>query len=140
MSDFRYNCLYFTTNRLSRVITKMADEEFAPTGFSPMYGYLLLLVIEDPGSAQKKLAEQLDIAPSTLTRFIEKLERRGLVHRQTQGKTVLVYPTDEGRALENEIQMASKRLHQRYERVLGKDASDLLSQELVHSSDQLEEE
>ncbi|MCL1631704.1 MarR family transcriptional regulator [Sporolactobacillus sp. CPB3-1] len=138
MSDFRYNCLYFTTNRLSRIITKMADEAFAPTGFSPMYGYLLLLIIEDPGSAQKKLAEQLDIAPSTLTRFIEKLEQRGLVHRTTHGKTVLVYPTDAGRALENEIHMASKRLHQMYERILGKTASDLLSRELVNSSDQLE--
>lgn len=139
MSDFRYNCLYFTTNRLSRVITKMADEEFAPTGFSPMYGYLLLLVIEDPGSTQKKLAEQLDIAPSTLTRFIEKLERRELVRRKTQGKTVLVYPTASGRALEQEIRNASNRLHQRYERVLGKEASDLLSQELVRSSDELKE-
>ncbi|EST12612.1 MarR family winged helix-turn-helix transcriptional regulator [Sporolactobacillus laevolacticus] len=139
MGDFLKDCLYFTTNRLSRVITKMADEEFATTGFSPMYGYLLLLVIRDPGSTQKKLADQLDIAPSTLTRFIEKLEGKGLVNRTAQGKSVLVYPTENGKALEEEIRMASKRLHNRYEQILGKETAGFLSKELVRSSDQLEE-
>ncbi|MCO7175822.1 MarR family winged helix-turn-helix transcriptional regulator [Sporolactobacillus kofuensis] len=140
MGDFLKDCLYFTTNRLSRAITKMADEEFAPTGFSPMYGYLLLLVIRDPGSTQKQLADQLDIAPSTLTRFIEKLERKRLVIRTAQGKSVRVYPTENGKTLEDEIRRASNRLHVRYEKILGKETADLLSKELVRSTDQLEAE
>ena len=38
--SYLHDCLFFTTNRLSRAITKMAEEEFAMTGLTPMYGYV----------------------------------------------------------------------------------------------------
>ncbi|MGO4274416.1 MarR family winged helix-turn-helix transcriptional regulator, partial [Paenibacillus sp. TAF58] len=77
--DFLQTCLFFTANRLSRSITKMAEEEFAATGLSPMYGYLIRLVNSAPGISQKELAEKLYVTASTLTRFIDKLEGRQLV-------------------------------------------------------------
>ncbi|GFZ88605.1 hypothetical protein GCM10008018_38320 [Paenibacillus marchantiophytorum] len=136
--DFLHTCLFFTTNRLSRLITKMAEEEFAPTGLTPMYGYLIRLVNNTPGISQKELAEKLSIAASTLTRFIDKLEGKQLVERKVQGKTVLVYPTPKGTELETEIRKASKRLHQRYCEILGEETAVLLSQNLEITSDQLE--
>lgn len=135
---FLHTCLFFTTNRLSRAITRMAEEEFAPTGLTPMYGYLVRLVNGSPGTTQKELAEKLHITASTLTRFIDKLEGKQLVERKVQGKTVLVYPTEKGRALEPAIRQASKSLNQRYTAILGREAADELSSMLEESSAQLE--
>ncbi|SFL53488.1 DNA-binding transcriptional regulator, MarR family [Paenibacillus sp. 1_12] len=136
--EFLFDCLFFTANRLSRAITKMAEEEFAPTGLTPMYGYLIRLVIGDPGISQKELSEKLHITPSTLTRFIDKLEAKQLVERKVQGKTVLVYPLPKGKELEDAIRLSSKNLHRRYDAILGKEAADLLSKEIVLSSELLE--
>ncbi|MEI0740299.1 winged helix-turn-helix domain-containing protein [Paenibacillus sp. JTLBN-2024] len=60
---FLHTCMYFTTNRLSRAITRLADEAFAMTGLAPAYGYLVRLVIANPGITQKELSEKLYITP-----------------------------------------------------------------------------
>ncbi|MBP1989860.1 MarR family winged helix-turn-helix transcriptional regulator [Paenibacillus eucommiae] len=125
--SFLHNCLFFTANRLSRAITKIAEEEFAVTGLTPMYGYLIRLVNGTPGITQKELSEKLSVTASTLTRFIDKLESRQLVERQVHGKTVLVYPTPKGKELEDVIRGASKSLQARYQAILGIEASTQLS-------------
>lgn len=135
---FLHNCLYFTANRLSRAITRMADEAFATTGLTPAYGYLIRLVIGTPGITQKELSEKLYITPSTLTRFIDKLEGKQLVQRKGQGKTVLVYPTDKGKELEQSLRQASQRLKEMYDAILGKEAAMILTRDLETSSEQLE--
>ncbi|MFD2368950.1 MarR family winged helix-turn-helix transcriptional regulator [Brevibacillus sp. GCM10020057] len=135
---FLEDCLYFTANRLSRAITRMADEAFATTGLTPAYGYLIRLVIGSPGITQKELSEKLSITPSTLTRFVDKLEAKQLVERKVHGKTVMVYPTEKGVELGPALRQASKKLKRLYEEILGKQLSDQLTQYLASSSKQLE--
>lgn len=137
--SFLTNCLFFTANRLSRAITKIAEEEFAETGLTPMYGYLIRLAIGTPGISQKELAEKLSVAPSTLTRFVDKLEARKLVERRVLGKTVQVYPTDKAREMEEAIRRASRRLRERYEAILGKEASLHLTESVLNASRRLEQ-
>ncbi|NBD23842.1 MarR family winged helix-turn-helix transcriptional regulator [Paenibacillus glycinis] len=136
--SFLRTCLFFNANRLSRAVTRMAEEQFARTGLSPMYGYLILIVNGSPGITQKLLAEKLYITPSTLTRFIDKLETKGLVERKVSGKTVLVYPTDKGLALEPQIRSASKDFKVNYQEILGEELATLLSSELEKTSGLLE--
>ncbi|GLX67147.1 MarR family winged helix-turn-helix transcriptional regulator [Paenibacillus glycanilyticus] len=136
--SFLHNCLYFTANRLSRAVTRMADEAFATTGLAPGYGYVIRLCVAKPGITQKELSEKLYITPSTLTRFIDKLEAKRLVERKVQGKTVLVYPTDKGRELEPTIRAASKQLLESYQAILGIEAATTLTQSLESTSEQLE--
>ncbi|MFD0714153.1 MarR family winged helix-turn-helix transcriptional regulator [Paenibacillus sp. GCM10027626] len=135
---FLHNCMYFTANRLSRAITRIADEAFATTGLAPAYGYLIRLVIGTPGITQKELSEKLCITPSTLTRFVDKLEGKQLVLRQVQGKTVLVYPTDKGKELEPSLRAASRKLKEMYETVLGKELADRLTSDIGIAGRQLE--
>ncbi|MFK7692393.1 MarR family winged helix-turn-helix transcriptional regulator [Paenibacillus sp. HJGM_3] len=135
---FLHNCLFFTANRLGRAITKLAEEEFAPTGLTPMYGYLIRLVNGEPGISQKELSEKLSVTASTLTRFIDKLEGKQLVERKGQGKTVHVYPTEKSRALEGTIRQASKSLKERYEALLGPELAQRLTLETEQSSEKLE--
>lgn len=120
-------CLYFTANKLARTVTRMAEEEFAGTGVSPTYAFLLMAVGEAPGIAQQDLAARLHLTPSTVTRLLDKLESKGLVTRRAAGKNSLVELTDKGAALLADIQAAWKRLYERYSAVLGEEAGDRLT-------------
>jgi hypothetical protein len=49
------DCLYYSSNKLSRMIGKMADEEFRITGLSPTYAFLVSILNEGYGITQKKI-------------------------------------------------------------------------------------
>ena len=132
-----HNCLYFTANSLSRIITRMAEEEFRKTGLSPSHAFLMMLVADSPGIGQKELCEKLHLAPSTVTRFIDALVYKGFLTRQSEGKASNVYPTKAGEALRKPIDEAWKRLHQRYAKVLGLKEGDELTAMIDAASEKL---
>ncbi|REJ13590.1 MAG: MarR family transcriptional regulator, partial [Paenibacillaceae bacterium] len=132
------DCLYFTANRLTRVITRMAEEEFARTGLSPAYAFLLMAVQERNGLTQKELGEVLHLTPSTVTRFVEKLERKLLVTTRQDGRMSRVYLTDKGRAMQEQIEECWSSLHERYAKVLGREEGDRLTRRLYEVSVELE--
>jgi len=118
-STYLHNCLYFTANSLARNIGKMADTAFKETGLSPSHAFMVMLVNEQPGISQKELSEHLGLAPSTLTRFADKLVYKGIIERDQKGKIVRIYPTKEGKALAKPIETAWKQLYKDYSAILG---------------------
>lgn len=132
-----HHCLYFTANALSRTITRLAEEAFRTTGLSPSHAFLMMLVNETPGIGQKDLCDALQLAPSTVTRFIDTLVHRGLLERQSEGKISRVFPTERGIDLDGPIRMAWEALHRRYAEVLGREAGDRLTAEIDSASDRL---
>lgn len=121
-------CLFFTANSLARVMTTMAEEAFQPTGMAPNYAFLLMLVCEKPGITQKEIGEHLQLMPSTITRFVDKLQNKGLMKRTGEGKNVLLEATDAGNALLEEIYASWGRLYERYSEVLGEDEGKMLTE------------
>lgn len=93
-------CLYFAANTLARKVEKLALESWKPVRLSPSHAYLLVMVLEQPGLQPGCLANHLQLSPSTITRLIEKLEEKGLVTRETEGKTTLVFPSEKGKELQ----------------------------------------
>ncbi|HSZ25661.1 MAG TPA: helix-turn-helix domain-containing protein, partial [Cytophagaceae bacterium] len=87
------SCLYYSANALSRIMSKMADEEFAITGLSSSYAFLLMVVNKKPGVQPKMISEELQLTPSTITRLIEKMEQRKFLERKSIGRITEVYPT-----------------------------------------------
>jgi len=135
-----HGCLFFTANRLARVISRVADEEFGTVGLSPTQAFLLMLVAETPGCGQSDLGRSLALAPSTVTRAVDALERRGVVRRETAGKVTRVFPTPPGLERLPSIQAAWKRIHRRYSDILGEREGEALTSKVNDAARELEAE
>ncbi len=133
-----HHCLYFTANALARAVTRMAEEEFALAGIAPSYAFLMMLVNETPGITQKELAEKLALAPSTVTRFVDTLARKGYLEKRAEGKLSRIYSTKKGKRLQKTIDAAWQALHRRYSQVLGEKDSRKLAQTIDQASQKLE--
>ena len=126
--DTKYcKCLYHSANAFARVMTKMADEAFGPTGLSTSYAFLLMTVNDTPGIQPKAISNQMQLRPSTVTRLIEKMEYRGLLERKSAGRATEVYPTEKSEALKPELKKAWQRLYKQYTSILGKESANELT-------------
>ncbi len=112
-------CLYYAINQLSRTMTRIAEESFKTTGLSPTYAFLLSIVNEYDGITQKDIGEILDVAPSTVTRFIDKLEYKGYLERIVEGKNSYIHATEKGKFIQKDIDLAWENLHDLHEKHLG---------------------
>jgi len=121
------DCLYYSSNKLSRMIGKMADEEFRITGLSPTYAFLVSILNEGDGITQKEIGEILHVTPSTITRFIDKLENSGHLERRIEGKNSFIYSTEKGKGIQSDIDRAWTNLHARYKDLLGEDGCNELT-------------
>jgi DNA-binding MarR family transcriptional regulator len=137
-SHLLHNCLYFTASAFSRTITRLADDAFRPTGLSPSHAILLMVVHDQPGAVLKDLGRELQLAPSTVTRFADALAARGLVERRQTGKSVTLEVSAAGRALMPAIEAAWMSLYGRYSEILGREVGDDLSRRLDQAARSLE--
>lgn len=120
-------CLYYSVNALARKMTALAEEAFSAVGLAPSHAFLLLSTIERPGIQPGELSEILMLKPSTITRLIEKLESRDLVHRKSDKKASHVFPTKKGMRMEDDLRRAWSALFERYSTILGKDEARKLT-------------
>jgi len=132
------SCLYFTSNKLNRILNKMAEEEFIKTGLSPSHALTLMNINRQAGLSQKELSEIMNIKPSTTTRFIDKLEGRGLVERKLEGKLSYLYPTSKGIDLQTEIDKCWEGLNKRYSEILGHEEGIKLTEAIDKAATELE--
>jgi DNA-binding MarR family transcriptional regulator len=137
-SETQYcGCIYWASSALARKINKLAEDAWAPMGLAPGQAYLLSLVLDEPGRQPLDLSEELHLAPSTITRFIEKLEDNKLVIRVCEGKTTSVYPTQKAKGLITEINNCRNSFSQALEGVLSKAESQALVKSMLQVADKL---
>ena len=106
-------CLYYSSNALARVMTKMAEACFESCGLSPSYAFVVMTVNKNPGLHTGELAEMMMLTPSTITRLLEKLEARELVKRVKEGRNTLVFPTRSSVELNERILLGWQELYKR---------------------------
>jgi DNA-binding MarR family transcriptional regulator len=119
------------------VLTKLAEEEFAVAGLAPSYAFLLMTVNDKPGIQPSEIGTQMQLAPSTVTRLIEKMEHRGYLARTFVGKFTRVYPTGKSKKLDQKIHDAWKSLYRRYSDLLGEDKGKKLTTDVYGASRKL---
>ncbi len=130
-------CLYYSANALSRIVTRMAEEYFAPTGLSPSHAFLLMSVIRQPGLSAGDAAALMQLTPSTVTRLAEKCLERGLLTRTSEGKYTLLHATPEGEALGPELFKAWQAMSARFQEKLGEGPARNLTGTIAKAADAL---
>ena len=132
-------CLFFTANSLARDITRIGEEEFARIGLTPSHAFLLMLAIESPGISQKELSQSMNMAPSTVSRFIDVLAKRELLEKVGEGRVTYIHPTPQGEQLQKSITEVWASLYNRYSKILGKEQGDQLTRHCLEASRKLQQ-
>lgn len=135
-------CLYFNLNALTRRVNKIWADAFAEFDLSPAHGYLLRLVLAEPGLSQTALAHELQLEKSTITRFVDSLVDKGLVVRKktarSDGREQQIFPTARANKLQQRLEALGDSLYQRMTDSIGKQALTGLVKQLRDSATRLE--
>lgn len=138
MNEEFSNCLYYSANNLSKLLSGVADDAFSITGLAPSYAFLLMAVNNDPGLQPSQLSEILRLKPSTITRLIEKMEYQGFLERKSEGRATHVFPTDKSQDKDSDLREAWQQLKDQYSSILGDRYTEVLTEMSVKAVDQLE--
>lgn len=131
LDDYFDGCLYFSISRLQRHINKLAENAFASTGLAPSHAFLLMALDEREALSAGEISDLLGMAPSTITRFVDKLAKEGLCERRMEGRVSYTSITPKGRALMPAIRDAWTHLFDAYNGEFGEAEADNLNKAIV---------
>jgi len=131
-------CLYFSSNALARLMTKIADEEFSSTGLTTSYAFLLMTVNDKPGIQPTEISNHMMLTPSTVTRLIDKMEDKRYLRREYEGKQTKVFPTEKSLVLDKKLRDNWINLFKKYSDVLGENISVDLTVDISKAVEKLE--
>lgn len=132
-------CLFFTSNRFSNIMRKVADEAFNDLEIASSHVYLLVVVNQYSGITQSELSEKLDVSASTCTRFVDKLVSQDILRKEYDWKIAHIYLTDKGKDVCAKIDVYFEKLYKCYSDILGEDISNNLAKEIWKASELLSE-
>lgn len=118
-------CLYFNINHLAWVVNRKWDQSFKEFGLSSSHAYLLRVVLSRPGITQKEIGEILMLDKSTITRFINALDAKGLVNRSkkdsTDAREQRIVPSDTALRIHIALEQTGLALYTEMQQKIGKD-------------------
>lgn len=132
--------LFFLTSAFSRMLSREADEVFGSVGLSSSHVLILHLVEGNPKIQPSSLAQKLYLKPSTITRLVQKLERRQLVERKSEGRATSIVCTNKGRELASEMQGQWIKLIDQKRNQLGDRYVEVLSEIISNALDTVNNE
>ena len=113
-------CIYFTISKMFRMVNKIAEESFEKMDIYPTHGFLMIILKEEEkGLTVNQISETLAIAPSTVTRFVDKLVAKGYVKREKAGKNSFSKITEEGLKIIPDIYKAWDGISAKIEELIG---------------------
>lgn len=131
-------CLYYSSNALARIMTRLAEEEFSAVDLSPSHAFIVMTVNRNPGIPAGELAGIMMLTPSTVTRLVDKLESRRLVRKHSEGRSALIYPTPASVAINDAVKEAWFRLYTRIKEILGEEPSRRLTENIYDAAMKLD--
>ena len=117
-------CLYFNSNALARTVSRVWTEAYKPFDLSPPHAFMLRVVLAKPGLMPRELAKELSLSRSTVTRFLDSLEKRGfLVRKMTtqDGREVQIYPTKAATEIHEKLDQTGRNLSRLMGKIIGQD-------------------
>lgn len=117
-------CLYFNSNALARTVTRVWTEAYKPFDLSPPHAFLLRVVLAKPGLMPRELAKELSLSRSTITRFLDSLEKRQMLVRKMapqDGREVQIFPAKAALDIHHELDQTGKNLSKLMGKIIGQD-------------------
>lgn len=117
-------CLYFNSNALARTVSRIWTDAYKPFDLSPPHAFLLRVVLAKPGLMPRELAKELSLSRSTVTRFLDSLEKRDFLLRKMtaqDGREVQVYPTKKAIQIHRELDRTGGTLSKLMRELFGQD-------------------
>lgn len=106
---------------------------------TPSQGYLLRLVLAQPGLTQQAISQELQLNKSTVTRFVNQLEKKSLLKRSSSEgdqRENVILPSEKALSIHSQLEALGDALYQSMCDKLGK--QNLKS--FVHSARKLNEQ
>lgn len=121
--------MHSASNSFSREVTRHFDSYFEEYDLATSYVELLLILHDQDELSQNDLADEMKLAPSTITRFVNKLVKKGLVKKKKVGRTAVITLSKKG-----EDQLPA--LKRRFDDAVN-DLKDILGTKYVHTTKEL---
>ncbi len=131
--------LFFLSAAFARKLSREADEAFASVGLSSSHALLLLMIEQEPEIQPGQLADKLYLKPSTITRLVQKLERRELVRKKSSGRAAFIVCTSKGYEMAERVAEKWKELTEVKRDELGNRYATVLSEMISNALDELED-
>ncbi len=132
-------CLYFSSSALHRWLTKLGDRHFRAVELTPTQGFILMVLKWAPGIIVSHLADTLQMEISTVTKALDKLSAKELVHKETFGRVVRVFATEPGLTKEADAVAAWKKFKNEYRGLAGAAKTRAVADSISEVLDQLRE-
>lgn len=126
-------CLYFNVNALTRAVNRIWEEAFSEFDLPPSHAYLLRLTLSSPGLTPKQISQELKLEKSTITRFLDALETKGLITRKKgisgDAREQGIYPTKKSGKIAIQLEEKGNELYHKMINCIGKrNLTSLVSQ------------
>lgn len=121
--------MHSAASSFSREISSHFDSYFKEYDLATSYVELLLFLLNEDEISQNELAEEMNLAPSTITRFVNKLVKKNLVQKKKTGRMAIVTLSNKGYELVPE-------LSDRYDEAVS-GLQNVLGEKYVHTTNEL---
>lgn len=131
--------MHSEANSFSREITRHFDSYFEEYDLATSYVELLLKLLDKEESSQNELAVEMNLAPSTITRFVNKLVKKGFVQKKKDGRTAVITLSKKGQSSVPELKNRFGKAVADLEGVLGEKYVHTTKGLLLHGTNLLQE-
>ncbi|MDZ7758236.1 MarR family winged helix-turn-helix transcriptional regulator [Rhodohalobacter sp.] len=121
--------MHSQANTFSRSVSKHFDSYFKESGLATSYVEVLIFIKNEGSCLQKEIADHLNLDPSTITRFLKKLQKEDwVVKEKVEGRTKILLNSNR----EGEVK-ALQELYREAEEAL----SEMLGDKYVETTQKL---
>lgn len=131
--------MHSQTNIFSREISHHFDSYFEDYEITTSYVEVLLFLQDHAPVLQKQIADHLKMDPSTITRFIKKLDRGGWVKKEKKSGRVHIVLAPEKREMVEDLRLKFSEAENDLEKVLGEKFTETTRRLLDHGNKRFED-
>ncbi|WP_340103991.1 MarR family winged helix-turn-helix transcriptional regulator [Rhodohalobacter sp. 8-1] len=132
------NNFHSSVNSFSRTLSSYFDEKLSRFNLATSYIELMILMKENNEVSQKEIAEQLSLAPSTITRFVDKLKKEGYLTKKRDGRNMTIELTQNGRQVSSEMEREYQAAVQEIRGLMGDKYLETVGKLLEYGNEELE--